>query len=199
MLKTARLVAGLLGVCLSGLATGSAWALNYDEGVDGDLSGSTLSIITSGTSTVSGRTSVSSSGLSTSVDLDVFSIDLPFGGAVSNISISITGLYLEKFRSAFASIEMGGGSVALFSATDRTAPIDGPSTTGPFSAFPIQLGVSGLGLISGSSSDGQAYWDYTYTITTEVAAVPGPATLPLLLSVMGGLGLLAQRRRRGQG
>jgi len=87
-----------------------------------------------------------------------------------------------------------------------------PTWSAPGSA-PISLGVNGVAPWGAQSSiDALAAWIwrspdtqnhgdlafFSTAITTNVAATPIPASLPLFASALGGLGFMARRKRRAQ-
>jgi hypothetical protein len=83
--------------------------------------------------------------------------------------------------------DTGGG--AWFAPTGT--PVDiGPNGTSPWGSFALMAGAD---FIWAAGDPTQSFFS---TTITSVAATPIPAALPFFLSALGGLGLLAHKKRR---
>jgi len=82
------------------------------------------------------------------------------------------------------------GGVPWFAPTGT--PVDlGPNGTGPWGTFPLMTGAD---FIWASGDPTQSF--FSTAITPVAAQTPIPGSLPLFAAGLGGLGLLARRKRR---
>lgn len=100
-------------------------------------------------------------------------LDIGANGYVLKAFDAMSGGNLVQMAS-FTGVDIGVG-------TFQTLSVSGPSI---WRVEFSQIAETGVG-------DGMAFDDFTY----ELAAVPVPASLPLMLAGLGGLGLLARRRK----
>lgn len=198
----ATLLPGVIGFVLSGFCAADALALTYTEGMDGELSDSSASptpllVTTGGTSTVSGLISYDYDG-TLKTDSDWFSISLPTGGVITSVRVDISNVNLGSFELISAASRDGYGLAKNFEFLIGGVTSASSFTAGDLVAFPVLMGISvtGAGFDDTISPFISGSFEYTYTITTDIAPVPVPATLPLLLGALGGFGVLARRRRR---
>ena len=194
-----RVFSALVAACFLGTTPGHAALLSYDEATDGDLGflTTTFTIDMAGTNTVTG----SGSRVGTSFDSDSFFLNLApnlqidsFGIAISNGSATGGTGTFEPFFDFFeldgtsSRLQSWGVDLSTNALSQRQTPVPTPYT---FSSYRLNTGGSSFG-----GGVDQASWNYVLTFqTSQIAPVPLPATLPLLL--VGGLGLtlLARRKR----
>ncbi len=165
------------------ITTGAHAATVYDESVDGDafgfiLPGTDLGTLTSGTtSTIIGSYAAGSTG------------DL-FDGSDEQDSYTFTTLSSFTVN---ATTRTGDDAYYALMTVPGPVLLDGsaPATDmfGTVGAGTYSLTV--IGVANGGAGS------YSLDINVAIAAVPLPASVPLLLSGLGALGLLRRRRNRG--
>ena len=176
MLRLLKLFASLL---LLSSFTANAIPLSYDEGVDGDIAFSTLSLDI-GVNTVAGTISCPSGGAG--CDFDKFDALLPTNGLLESIELNLldgaggNGLFAKWF-------EVYGPDNALL--------INAATSAGGLFFWAIGESFSDLNFVG--SNNLPAGFVNDYLITFNIASVPEPSIIWLLGS---GLALIGFARRK---
>jgi hypothetical protein len=153
------------------------------------------SVSATGTLDVSGGQALSGSGTITS--------SAYLGGAESLTLVTLSTVGVNNLGGGNLSYRFGGGTDLIgdtifnsgdpwVSANGLVFAVGGPGDNG-FNVWANSStpGGSYTGFLAGNSN----YESTVGTFTATLAAVPLPAALPLLLSGLGGLGVLARRRK----
>jgi hypothetical protein len=188
---TRKMVRTLWGVVFCSLVAFNAYAATvYDEAIRGDLSNDNLNPtiinLDVGTNLISGSTIHQPS-----LDRDFFTVTIGTGHRLEAIMLSS---YSNTDDLGFIGYKAGGQFPNLgFTGVDGWGLIGGPPglSVGDDVLSFLARGPVGPGTYS--------FWlqetsgNMTYTLDYQVAAVPLPAALPLFLSGLLGLGVIAQR------
>ncbi len=178
----------LFSVSLISPTIGLASLLNYDETIDGDLTGFTRSILylDNGVNVISGSAEFSINA----TDSDAFSIVIPSGSQLVSVNYSFDNINKSGSTLTSSYFLRDQSDTFISSGTANISPGISPvsffSSALPLASDSYRMGHS----MSYSGSGGS--WDYVFTF--EVTPVPLPATLWLFGS--GLLGLIGISRRK---
>lgn len=116
---------------------------------------------------------------------------------IGSFSLSDSGFhFVNGTQSLVTNVTDWHAAAAVFSdpwsAPSGTPQSFGPNGTGPWGTF---SGMGAAAFIWSNPNNGDTAF-FSTAIVSNVAATPIPAALPLFLSAIGGLGLLARRKRR---
>jgi hypothetical protein len=182
---TRAALAGLITTIASvGLMPGGVWAIDYDEAVDGDLSGDRLAPTLLSVGVGSNRVSANSGP----GDREYFSINVGSGFALSAI---ILDAFAGDDPRAFIGVQTGSTFTVDFSTQDPSSLL-GYALFGPFDPGVgndmLQLMGEGPGAIgfTGPLAEGvYTFWAQqtgaasTYTLDLQITQIPEPSLLGL--------------------
>ena len=118
---------------------------------------------------------------------------------LENEGINIIGFQPNRILEAIIEdVEAGDFSFGIFDVTTPCtlsvgAPLD-PNTTNPGSCLDIGVDPNTLLFVDGVHPNAKAHELFADAVGSKLAAVPVPAGLPLMLSVIAGFGFMARRR-----
>ncbi len=205
-MTTTRWARSTLAAAALCAAAGLAQAvpLSYQENVDGDLAEvwtqTKLLQLDIGSNTISGHQWFDGSTANLLYDFDSFRFVVPQGMKVTGISwmTHLTQTIGNPAQTLYVDTFIDTAPVINVVAHEQMRVMDpsNPIAGSLQAAAPIGEGTYLLfqGQLGGINWGQGAYWDYTWTL--DVANVPEPGSIALVGVALGGLAMVARRRRR---